>query len=936
MLAKRASILRRLQSVATVAKDQTVTAVGGLSADALTAFLEKIDAGACIWDAKLRLVAWNGAYRRIQAVPQHVLKPGARLATILDSSPRVLDDPRTGEDVERALLEILTERGKLDVDRVFADGRTISVVYDAFAGDHWLAVYHDVTEQRNDVRLLRVSERAVRLQHAQLDASLDSMPYGFCIWDDDFRIVVCNNQFRRLFNLPREIEAGTALAEVCRHAIAAGNWPGLTADELTQAYRTRIGDSRDPSSPQRHEVDIQGRTIRSTYARSPGIGWVVTHQDITEDIARVRKLEAREHELARQNMRFAVAVNTMSQGLCMFDAEQRLVICNPQYARMYNLPPEMVTPGTKLDDILDYRLAHGMFPADPDAYYRRRQMAASGEEGVDISELSNGRVISMLHHPMPDGGWVSTHQDITEQRRHEARIRHLARHDMLTDLPNRLMFSETMETAEQRIRRRERLAVLAVDLDHFKMVNDTLGHGVGDKVLTEVAKRLRSCCREGDEVSRLGGDEFAVLTGPLEAARDAAALAERIISRMSEPFDVDGHSVVIGTSIGIAVAPGDGTTTEALLKNADLALYRAKNGGRGAYHFFESGMDAELQERRTLEVGLRHAVVNREFRLVYQPLFNLAEGRICCLEALLRWNHPERGVVPPSEFIPVAEDTGLIVPIGEWVMVEACRAAATWPENVRVAVNLSTVQFRNRNLFNHIKTALAVSGLRAERLELEVTESLLLADVESTVTTLHQLRALGVRISMDDFGTGYSSLSYLRSFPFDKIKIDQSFVKDLSVKEDSRAIVNAVIGLGRSLGMATTAEGVETEAQLELVRQQGCTEVQGFLLSPPPPRHRRGEAVRRAGRHGRVDADAEEDGVAGAPLPPLSPRRRGSRWPSALNWQHEMRGTWAAAFAGEAEEPSSWGARDVAEGRLTPPIRRSAAHRDTAPAPSVR
>jgi EAL domain-containing protein (putative c-di-GMP-specific phosphodiesterase class I) len=246
-------------------------------------------------------------------------------------------------------------------------------------------------------------------------------------------------------------------------------------------------------------------------------------------------------------------------------------------------------------------------------------------------------------------------------------------------------------------------------------------------------------------------------------------------------------------------------------------------------------MDAVLQERRALEVGLRQAVAHREFRLVYQPMFNLAESRICCLEALLRWHHPERGIVSPDEFIPVAEDTGIIVAIGEWVLVEACRTAVTWPDDVHVAVNLSTVQFRHRNLFNHIKTALAVSGLKPERLELEVTESLLLADVESTISTLHQIRALGVRISMDDFGTGYSSLSYLRSFPFDKIKIDQSFIKDLAAKEDSRAIVTAVIGLGRSLGMATTAEGIETEAQLDLVRREGCTEVQGFLLSPPLP-----------------------------------------------------------------------------------------------------
>jgi diguanylate cyclase (GGDEF)-like protein len=397
------------------------------------------------------------------------------------------------------------------------------------------------------------------------------------------------------------------------------------------------------------------------------------------------------------------------------------------------------------------------------------------------------------------------------------------------------MFREIMEAAESRLRRGEILALLAIDLDHFKTVNDTLGHGVGDSVLTKVAARLRESCREVDTVARLGGDEFAVLTGTLASPADAATLANRIVTRAAEPLEVDGHNIVIGASVGIAVAPGDGSDSETLLKNADLALYRAKHDGRGAYHFFEKGMDANLQERRALELALRQALARNEFRLVFQPLFNLKESRICGLEALLRWYHPERGTIGPSEFVPIAEDAGLIVPIGEWVLREACRAAAAWPDDIHVAVNLSTVQFRNRKLYDHVKAALDVSGLKPGRLELEVTESLLVVDSEATMRTLHELRKLGVRIAMDDFGTGYSSLSYLRSFPFDKIKIDRSFVADMSSREDSRAIVNAVIGLGRSLGMSTAAEGVETEAQLDLVRDQGCTEVQGFLLSPPLP-----------------------------------------------------------------------------------------------------
>jgi diguanylate cyclase (GGDEF)-like protein len=436
---------------------------------------------------------------------------------------------------------------------------------------------------------------------------------------------------------------------------------------------------------------------------------------------------------------------------------------------------------------------------------------------------------------MPGGGWVSTHQDVTEQRSTEMRIRHLARHDSLTDLPNRLMFRETMEAAKARIDRGQMLAVLAIDLDHFKAVNDTLGHGAGDAVLTMVADRLRACCRETDMVARLGGDEFAVLSAQVDRPNDAAVLAARIVKQIGEPFVLDTHNVMIGASVGIALAPGDGSDADTLLNNADLALYRAKKEGRGAFHFFEQSMDAALQQRRAVEQGLRQALTRNEFRLVFQPLFNLVQNRICGLEALLRWYHPERGTIAPAEFVPIAEETGLIVAIGAWVLRESCKAAAHWPEDVSISVNLSTLQFRNRNLVDEVEQALQQSGLNPARLELEITESLLLADGPATLAVLHDLRKLGVRVAMDDFGTGYSSLAYLRSFPFDKIKIDQSFVKELSSKEDSRAIVGAVIGLGRSLGMATIAEGIETEDQLQVVRDQGCTEVQGFLLSPPLP-----------------------------------------------------------------------------------------------------
>ena len=520
-------------------------------------------------------------------------------------------------------------------------------------------------------------------------------------------------------------------------------------------------------------------------------------------------------------------------GACIWDADLRLVVWNSAFRTIQAASDYVLRPGARLAEILDNgpRLLEDNRTGEELETATRKMLAARG--GLELDRvLADGRTISVTYHPFAKGCWIALYHDV---RNSESRVRHLARHDALTDLPNRLMFREIMEGAEQRIKRCETLAVLAIDLDRFKTVNDTLGHGVGDTVLRQVAERLRTSCREGDFVSRLGGDEFAIFTGQLEHPTDAATIADRVVRQIAEPFDVDGHNIMIGASVGIAVAPGDGQTGETLLKNADLALYRAKNDGRGAYHFFERGMDAILQERRALQLSLRHAIEQSEFRLVFQPLFNLKEGRVCCLEALLRWHHPERGTIAPNEFMAVAEDTGLIVAIGEWVLREACVAAIAWPDDVRVAVNLSAVQFHNRGLSQHIKAALEASGLRPDRLELEVTESSLLAKSEATQRVLNELRQLGVRISMANFGTGNSSLSYLSSFPFDKIKIDQSFVRDLPANEGSRAIVKAVIGLGRSLGMSTTAQGIETVAQLDLVRQQGCTEVQGFLLSPPLP-----------------------------------------------------------------------------------------------------
>jgi diguanylate cyclase (GGDEF)-like protein len=550
-----------------------------------------------------------------------------------------------------------------------------------------------------------------------------------------------------------------------------------------------------------------------------------------------RALLRNQKELERQNLHFDAAITNMSQGLALFDRDTRLIVANARFAAVYGLDPKVPSPGEYHPDIIDRMLAAGVFaPTTAEAIRNRTHpLGVSGMISDSFVELSDGRVLFVAKRAMPDGGWVSTHEDITERRQAEAKMAYMAHHDALTDLPNRVLFREKLEAAADEAQPSNCMAVFCLDLDNFKGVNDTLGHPVGDLLLKAVADRLSEALPEWATVARLSGDEFAIVEPRIGNPDAAAQLAQKLIGVVAEPFDIDGHQLVIGTSIGIAIAPTDGTTSDQLLKNADMALYRAKGDGRGTHRFFEREMDARLQARRLLELDIRKALTAGEFELYYQAQVNLERDSVSGFEALMRWHHPERGLVAPTEFISLAEETGIIIAIGEWVIRTACIEAARWPDNIRIAVNLSPVQFRSRNLVPAVVNALAMSGLRSSRLELEITESVLLENNESTLATLHHLRGLGVRISMDDFGTGYSSLSYLRSFPFDKIKIDRSFTLDIESTADSVAIVRAVASLGTSLGIITTAEGVETQRQLDIVRREGCTEVQGYVYSEAVP-----------------------------------------------------------------------------------------------------
>ena len=551
-----------------------------------------------------------------------------------------------------------------------------------------------------------------------------------------------------------------------------------------------------------------------------------------------KQVEASQRLLQEQKLRLDTALGHMSHGLCMFDSSQCLIVCNERYSDMYGLTRDQTKPGTALRSILEARVAVGYSPSDADTYIEQRlQEVQRLEPYYAENELRDGRIFAVNHQPMPGGGWVAIYQDITAQKRAEAQIAYMAHHDGLTGIANRAVLREKMEEALARLRRRgDAFTVFVLDLDQFKTINDSLGHPFGDQVLKEAAARLSACLRETDTVARLGGDEFAIMATADGDQREAAiVMANRLLKAVAAPYDFDGRHIEIGTSIGIALAPEHGTDVDQLVKNADLALYKSKSEGGDAYRFFDNAMGIEVRTRRALQVDLRNALTNDEFELHYHPIVDIKTGEISSIESLIRWRHPQRGLIAPGDFIAIAEETGLINPIGEWVLREACSEAVNWPSHINVSVNLSPVQFRKTSPVDIFRRVLADSGLPPERLEVEITESVLMQGNAKNVEALRQLRSMGISIVLDDFGTGYSSLSYLPMFPFDRIKIDRSFVHELSKNADCASIVSAVASLGKSLRVGTVAEGIESEEQLVLVRAAGCTHAQGFLFGRPCP-----------------------------------------------------------------------------------------------------
>jgi diguanylate cyclase (GGDEF)-like protein/PAS domain S-box-containing protein len=654
--------------------------------------------------------------------------------------------------------------------------------------------------------------------HTRLRDAIEILPHGLVFLDADGRYILWNKQYSDIYKRSADLfKPGVKLAETLRTGVERGDYPEAIGHE-EEWIAERLARLRFPSG--RHEQNLSdGRCILIDERRTSDGGVIGLRVDITE--------------LKQREASFRLLFDNNPVPMIVFGRDNHAILDVNEAALSHY--------GYTRTQFQSMSLRH---IHECDSYEEFKQVGAATESyaGRTWRHLkANASLIdvaiyarAITHGKIP--AVLIAVIDITERKRAEARVAHMAHHDALTGLPNRVLLRQRMDEALQRMRRAgNKVATLCVDLDNFKTVNDTLGHSCGDLLLQRVAERIRAMLRPDDTAARLGGDEFAVVQTGIAGPAEASALARRLLADLSEPFDIMGHQVLVGASVGVALAPSDGDDSDKLLKNADLALYRAKADGKGAFRFFEAEMDARAQVRRKLEMDLRAAMLAGALEVHYQPLVNLATGEISGFEALVRWLHPERGFIPPSEFIPVAEETGLIVSLGAFVLKQACHDAAQWPRHIKLAVNLSPLQFRTGSLFVTVKQALETSGLSPSRLELEITETLLLEKVDHVLATLHALRAFGVRISMDDFGTGYSSLSYLRKFPFDKIKIDRSFVHDLSVNADSQAIVRAILSLGKSLGITITAEGVETEPELACLKSEGCHEGQGYLFARAQP-----------------------------------------------------------------------------------------------------
>ncbi|MDR3466039.1 MAG: EAL domain-containing protein [Xanthobacteraceae bacterium] len=678
-------------------------------------------------------------------------------------------------------------------------------------------------------RQSRDTQQRLEAQKESLDIALNNMTQGLVLYDASNRIVICNQRYLDMFGSSAGlVKPGCSFHDVMRIRRAKG-----TLVEDVDAYcATILNDIAQGKLTSNILESGDGRSLRVVHQPLARGGWVATMEDITER----RKLE---EERDRNDAFLHQIIDHIPSHITVKNAhDRRYVLVNRVAEAEFGLPREQVL-GRTPSDLFPKAAADAITTDDDKAIGSGADLFVDEEHLWDSPGRGSHYITSKrigIRNQLGEFQYlINVVDDVSERRRAHDRIAHLAHYDALTGLPNRTLFRNQIERELARTAEGKAFALLYIDIDEFKHINDSLGHQVGDELLKAVAARLRSHIRETDLVARLGGDEFAVIQTNLGSADDAAEFVRRIHDAIRQPYDCLGHSLSTDASIGIALAPRDGTDLDKLVKNADLAMYGAKADGRRTHRFFEPAMETRAQLRLTMERDLRQALADGAFEVHYQPVVDLARDEVTGCEALLRWRHPDRGMVSPAEFVPVAEDTGLIVELGDWVLKTACAEAATWPGHVRLAVNVSPVQLKSDTLVLKIMSALASSGLAAKRLELEITEAVLIRDDETALAILHQLRAIGVRIALDDFGTGYSSLSRLKRFPFDKIKIDRCFVNDVAEADGSSAIVEAVVNIAVAGHMTTTAEGVETQRQKDRLRALGCTEMQGYLFSAAKP-----------------------------------------------------------------------------------------------------
>ena len=775
-------------------------------------------------------------YPRVESMAGQSISDDAALQNLLrgqDHSEMWLRNALEGEDQLIAIRRVsrypLVISISTEAEMALADWRRQAAFLAALAAGIVLAIALGAFFSiRQLVQVQLRSNQAIEEHKTRLTMALDNMSQGLCMFDSESRLILCNQRYLEMYDLsPKIVRPGCSLVEIIEQRKKTNTFEGDAG-----SYGAEVGALVAEGNTASRLVEIpDGRIIRLVHQPMPNGAWVATHEDIT-----VQRRAEQERDRNREFLN--LVVDNIPVTTVVKDARDlRYVFVNREGERYYAMPRDKIIGKTPFDLLPP---ASAQLVVDLD----RQMLAANRGPIIDEHQIRmpDGalRIAKSTRLPILDADGepqylLAVIEDITERKRAEERIAHQAHHDALTNLPNRVLFRSQLEIALNQLRDGQHLALLYLDIDHFKSVNDTLGHPMGDELMRAVADRLRHCVQVGDSVARLGGDEFALIHAAIRHPQDCIPLLNKIYDAIRAPYELGGHQVVADVSIGIAIAPGDGTEPDELLKNADLALYGAKAEGRGTYRFFELDMDARMKERRSLELDLRKAITNGEFELHYQPILDIAQDKVVGCEALVRWHHPERGMIAPAQFIPVAEETGLINPIGEWVLRQACADAAKWPDDLKIAVNLSPVQFRSRSLVQTIFNAFASAGLRPDRLELEITETVLMHHTDATIEVLNQLHKIGVRIAIDDFGTGFSSLGYLRSFPISKLKIDRTFIRDLPDDPDATAIVRAVVGLATSLGIVSTAEGVETDGQLTSLRSMGCSEMQGYLLSPPRP-----------------------------------------------------------------------------------------------------